>query len=273
VTRTTGSVESSFHTIVIAGLLLIALAMASPATQGTIIKAIDGQPLSGDIRWRAASKQYVITADGVSMTLSPAQVKEVRVSKPDDFDQAVAALQNRKYNEALPTFEKIMEEYKMLQWDVPATGHAAAAYLALGNAPKAIALCEMLIRINPPAAYEGDLAAVYWQALINAGREQTLRQILDKSVEEGPRELAALAQIRRGDIDMKNGSFKEALVDGYLRTIVLFDGVKKYVPEALYKAAKCFEQLNETSNAEKMRKRLLEEFPASSYAQMVQTGR
>ena len=271
--RKIGSGRSIVRSTAVAGLLLVCLAMQGAAIQGTLIKSIDNQPMSGDIRWKAASKQYVIAAGGVSMTLTPSQVKEVRVPKPATLDQAIAQLNNKKYSEALAVFEQIMTEYNMLQWDVPAKGYAAKAHMALGNAAKAATLCEMLLRDNPRAAYEGELAAVYWQALIEAGREETLRQILDKAVEEGSRELAALAQIRRGDIDVKNGRFKEALVDGYLRTIVLFDGVKKYLPEALYKAAKCFEQLNETSNAEKMRKRLLAEFPSSSYAQSVQMGK
>ena len=271
--KMTGSTESVRRLIAIAGLFLICLAMQSPAIQGTIIKAADGRPMNGDIRWKAASKQYAITAGGVSMTLTPAQVKEVRVPKPATLDQALAALKGKRYDAALAEFEKIMETYKMLQWDVPATGYAARAHLGLGNAAKAATLCEKLIRDNPGAAYQGELAAVYWQALIDADREATLRQILDRAAEQGPRELAALAQIRRGDIDMKNGKFKDALVDGYLRTVVLFDGVKQYQPEALYKAARCFEQLNETGNAEKMRKRLLESFPESSYAQQVQMGK
>lgn len=259
--------------LALAGWLCVGSAMRGDAVQGTLIRAVDGQPINGDIRWRGEAKEYVITASGVSMTIPLAQVKEVKTPQPAGFDAAVAAFNARKHQEALAEFEKIMDAYKMLQWDVPATGYAARSHLALGNAARAVTLCETLVRDNPAAAYEGDLAGVYWQALIEAGREATLRQLLDKAVQEGSRELAALAQIRRGDIDMKNGRFKEALVDGYLRTVVLFEGVKQHLPEALYKAAQCFQQINETSNADKMRKRLLEEFPSSPFAQNVQMGK
>ena len=43
-------------------------------------------------------------------------------------------------------------------------------------------------------------------------------------------------------------------------------------PEALYKAAKCFEEKGQHSYAEKMRKELLSSYPQSEYAQRVRSG-
>jgi len=84
--------------------------------------------------------------------------------------------------------------------------------------------------------------------------------------------VAAMAQIKRGDIERKKENLKEALVDGYLRTIVLFKQVKEVQPEALYKAAKCFEELGEHSYAEKMRKTLLEKYPLDPYTGKIKAG-
>lgn len=269
-----GTAEHTARFLIAAGAALLCVAAQSFAIKGVLILKADNRRMAGDIRWQQASKQYVITAGGVTMTLKPSQVKEIIIDKkPAGFDEAVRAVRAKKYAAALTGLEEIMRTYQMLQWDVPATRYAAEAYLGMKDADKAILLCQKLIRDNPSAAYKGQVASIYWKALVEGKREATLRRILDKAVEEGSRELAALAQVRRGDIDMRNGRFRDALVDGYLRVIVLFAQVKHLVPEALYKAAQCFERLNESANAEEMRKRLLAEFPQSKYSRLVKMGK
>ena len=63
-----------------------------------------------------------------------------------------------------------------------------------------------------------------------------------------------------------------ALIDGYLRTVVFFQGIKSVQPEALYKAAKCFEEKGQHSYAEKMRKELLSSYPQSEEARQLRAG-
>ena len=114
---------------------------------------------------------------------------------------------------------------------------------------------------------------MYWEALVQTEQftrlEKALTEVIEKSQD---RELVAIAQIKRGDMEKKKGDPKKALVDGYLRTVVFFQAVKEVQPEALYKAMKCFEELGQQSYAEKMRNRLLAEYPESSYSQMVKSG-
>ena len=255
----------------VAALVLLLAAGQSLAVKGVIV-GTDNRRMSGDIRWQQAKKEYILTANDVTMTLKPAQVKEVIVARPAGFDKAVADVRGGRYAAALPTLEKVMSQYRMLQWDVPAAGYAAKAQLGMKNPKQAIMICERLIDANPKAAFQGELAETYWQALVEDGREDTLRKIMGQVVQEGSRELAALAQIRRADVAMKKAEYRDALVDGYLRTYVLYGDIDTYVPEALYKSAKCFEQLNEAANAEKMRKRLLAEFPESTYSKQVALG-
>ena len=71
---------------------------------------------------------------------------------------------------------------------------------------------------------------------------------------------------------MQRKQYKDALVEGYLRTIVLFQDVREVQPEALYQAARCFEELGESGNAEKMRKKLLADYPDSSYSKQLNAG-
>jgi len=65
---------------------------------------------------------------------------------------------------------------------------------------------------------------------------------------------------------MKSGKPKEALLDGYLRAILLFQDVGLVQPEALYKAIKAHEALNEAQFAERWRRRLLASYASSEFA-------
>lgn len=258
----------SVKAVLIMVVILFAAVSQTFAIKGTIIKASNGEKMRGDIRWQGFRKEYLVTSlkNGVTMTLKPAQVKEVIVPKPAGFDKAVRNVSAKRYDAALPVLEKIMVDYKMMGWDIKATRYAAEAQLRMKNAAKAIMLCETLIRNNPQVAYQGEIAEVYWQALVEGNRKATLRKILAKAVKSGPRDLVPLVQIRRADVDMKEEKYESALVDGYLRTVYFFEENKRYAPEAIYKAMQCFNQLNEPTNAEKMRKKLVTEFPNSEYS-------
>jgi tetratricopeptide (TPR) repeat protein len=133
-------------------------------------------------------------------------------------------------------------------------------------------VCGTVIENNPGAAVVNELAVVYWEALLQTEQYATLDRVLGEAVERGDRALAAAAQVKRGDISRKRGEFEDALVDGYLRTIVFFRQIKQVQPEALYKAAKCFEELGQHSHAEKMRKKLLADFPKDPYTEKIRSG-
>lgn len=263
----------SSKAVFIMAVMLCAAVSQTFAIQGTIIKSANKDRTSGDIRWQASSKKYLITTkDGITMTLKPSQVDRVIVRKPASFDKAKRDVISKRYAAALPALQKIMTSYKMMGWDVQAARYAAEAQLGLKNPAKAISLCETLISNNPKAAYQGELAEIYWRALIEADRKATLRKVMAKAIKEGPRDLVPLIQIRRADVDMKSEKYEDALIDGYLRTVFFFKEDKRYMPEALYKAAQCFDQLNNPAKAEECRKRLTTEFPSSTYGKKIVLG-
>ena len=51
--------------------------------------------------------------------------------------------------------------------------------------------------------------------------------------------------------------------------IVLFQDIKEVQPEALYNAIKCFEQLNQGGYANKLRQKLLAEYPDDKYSEEI----
>ena len=76
--------------------------------------------------------------------------------------------------------------------------------------------------------------------------------------------------IARGDLILAGGNTKEiiekALRDGYLRVVTLYRNERAAQPEALFKAAKCFEDLGQTQRADHFRSRLKDEFGSSEWA-------
>lgn len=253
---------------------LLSLAAAQAAVPGVLIKAQTGQRIVGMVKWQPSAKMYVIQPKDspIQLKFPPEQVESVEVSKPDTLEGAISAVKKGQYGQAIPVLQGIMREYEMLQWDVPAARYLAYAYLKTGDAGKAVTMCERVLRVNSRAAVDRGFARMYWDALLTSEQYARLRKALTTAIESGPRDLAASAQLMRGDIDQQQGNLKEALVDGYLRTIVFFTSVEAVQPEALFKAARCFEQLGQHGHAEKMRKRLLAQFPDNNYAKQLQSG-
>lgn len=238
------------------------------------IKTTGGRTLQGDVRWQGVSRSYAVTYGNppVTVTVSLGDVADVRVQKPRGIDEAVLNVQRRNYAEAIPVLTKIMSDYEMLQWDVTAARFLAEAYLKTGKLDEAMRVCDRILQEKPDQGITGELARVYWDVLLALDRTATLQKLLDEAVARGNRELAATALVMRGDIQLKNGNFEDALVDGYLRVVTLYQEEQKVQPEALYKAMKCFEQRGQLSHAEKMRKTLLNNFPNDPHAQRVRSG-
>ena len=67
----------------------------------------------------------------------------------------------------------------------------------------------------------------------------------------------------RGDIHFNEGQVRRALVDGYLRTAVLFRDVKSERREALEKSIVALDRLRDR-RAETLKKQLKREFPGSA---------
>lgn len=258
---------------------LLVLASGAGAQQTAIqgfITQRDGTRIpsvgAGVIRWLPAREAYQIMADNVRLEIPLRQVRDVRVAKPRQFDAAENAVRTRNYQPAIPVLEKIMIDYRRLEWDIPAARLLTQAYMGLGNPAEAAKKAEVAIAGNPRVWQDMEFARLYWDALSKSGQSGKLGRILQQGIELGSRETAAAAQVMRGNIDFDQGRFREALTDGYLRTLMMFKDVKQVRPEALYKAVRAHEQLGEHSHAEKFRKMLLSEYPQSSYSKDIRSG-
>jgi hypothetical protein len=256
--------------VALVGLVAATHASAAEAPGTVLIK--DGRALKGTVRWVAASKEYVIATTVATMTIPLAQVDSVVIDKPAELDAAVRQVQAGQAAAAVPALERLVESYAMMQWDQEAAAWLARGLVKLNQPGKAADTCRKVIAMNPDAGISGTLSMLYWDALLACNRETELRSVLNQAVVRGSREVAAVAQIKRGDMDKKAGRPKMALVDGYLRTVLLFQDIKSVQPEALYKAMKCFDEMGQNGSAEQMRKRLLEGFSTSAWAEKVKSG-
>jgi tetratricopeptide (TPR) repeat protein len=258
--------------------LLFVLAAASAATcfgaiKGTITKT-DGVTQKGEIRWSSRDKAYVITAGRIETQVPATDVEEMNIEKPAGFDKAADSVDKGQGASAIHVLEKIVKEYQRLQWDKEAGGYLARAYLDAGKADQALKACQTIISSDSTAAYNGKLAPAYWEALFQLGQMSKLEAALKRAAASGDRASSGAALIKRGDIVYKEGketkdAARKALVDGYLRAVLMYTepGVAEQVrPEALYKAARCFEKLDQASRADQYRTELRNTYKTSPWA-------
>lgn len=250
-------------------LAMLAAGLPNAAAQavGYIVKKGSGQRIQGTIKWKASTKQYEIKRGAAITPIPFKQVAEVRVKPPAGLVDAVKKVRAGSFSGPhVIALDKIVKEYAMLQHDITAGQWLITSYLGTGRAEDAYKIGRGIMVNREKSQLSGGFVSAWLKVLLETERYATLEAELKKLIETGSRPAAASAQLMRGEIDKRKGNFRHALVGGFLRTIVLFADIGAVQPEALYKAAQCFEELGETPNAEKMRQKLLADYPRSEYS-------
>ncbi len=254
---------------VLTATILLGAGAALAQVDGRVITT-EGRTMDGSIKWSARDKAYAIKRENVEILLEPDKIDRLVIPKPNELVSAEDMVRRGQAAQAIPILQRVISTYFKLNWDESATRLLAEAYLADGKAKEAIDVCEKIIAAAPEAAYRGEMAPAYWRALMMGDRVAKLDDMLTKAVKEGDRTTSAFALIARGDLIRKSGDTAEtagkALRDGYLRVVTLYKGVKAAQPEALYKAAQCFEKLGQSSRADSMRTELKRDFGSSEWA-------
>lgn len=250
---------------------------ASATVLGAITGSITtdgGVTQKGVIRWSNRDKAYAVTKGNAEIQVKPAEVAEIEIDKPEGYDAAVEMVLKGQGAAAAPALQKIVKEYQHLQWDKIAGRYLAEAYVSAGQPEEGLKACEAIISTDASAAYKGELAPAYWNALLALGRKAKLESTLEKAAGSGDRFSAGAALILRGDIIMKDGAesndaARKALTDGYLRVVFLYNDAEiaaQLQPEALFKAARCFEKLGMSGRADSMRTQLKQSYASSPWA-------
>ena len=261
------------RTHIIIALCAVAALAAPGAVTGTLTLE-NGDVQKGLLRWSAREKAYVMTKGKVEQQFKETDVAEIDIEKPAALDAAAAQVAKGQGAAAIPALQQIVKEYAHLQWDKVAGRYLAEAYVAAEKPADALKVCNDIIDGEPSAAYRGDLAPAYWRALLNLNRRGPLEKNLGKAEKSDDRFARGAALIMRGDIAMKDGNesvdaCKKALSDGYLRVVFLYKDPEfagKLQPEALYKAAHCFDKLSQSGRADFMRTELKRTYADSPWA-------
>ena len=228
------------------------------AIQGTV--STDVESVTGDVKWHARDKKYVIEKGKITKEFKLADVTSLDFPKPAGYDKAVQAVEAGQGLSAIPILTKIVADYRMLQWDKPAGRYLALAYISTDKAQKAYEVCAPIVAEDKSAGWSGDLAAAYWQALLKLGKKDQLEGLLKKAASSGDRQASAAALVMRGDIIVQGSNdageeLKRALRDGYMRVALMYQDAecKRERGEALLKAAACFDKLGQAARAENLR--------------------
>ncbi|MBQ5531605.1 MAG: hypothetical protein IIT98_06345 [Kiritimatiellae bacterium] len=241
----------------------IALAAgAAWAVQGTVYTEKTSQ--TGEIKWQPSSKSYLILykngTTSVSAEYKVSEVTGIDVPKPASYDRLVELVKSGSGASAVEGLEALVKEYRMAVWDKPAGRYLVQAQLAAGNAQKALKTAEAIIADDPKAAWTGDLAPAYWQALLKLGKKSELERQLKKAAASGGRAASAEALIVRGDMILESegdnaAAHRKALVEAYLRVALMYDDAACREPrrDAMLRCADSFAKIGMASRSEKMR--------------------
>ena len=256
---------------ILIAMILLTAGFALAQVEGVLVTT-EGRKMPGTIKWSVRDKGYKIKARGGNVEVSIAidKVARLLIPKPKALTDAETLIKKGSGAQAISMLNKVIAGYVKLNWDETATRLLAEAHIANGDASSAIKVCEKIIVGNKEAAYLGEMAPTYWKALLMGDRVSKLDGFVTKAVKSGDRTASAFALILRGDMIRKesdtNENASKALRDGYLRVVTLYKSVKTAQPEALYKAAQCFDKLGQSSRADKMRTTLKDEFASSQWA-------
>ena len=188
----------------------------------------------------AADSRGVLTytASGFSRKMKPGEYKYARISKPKAVSKAYKKLKAKKYADAAKAFEKAYKNYRYLGWNTYCAYYGAAALNKAGKKTAAIARINLLDK--PPAdrlsvadylKAKKLLAELYIETNKLDDAEKTLKELGTAKSDS----IAAFANVKQGDILLKKGKRKDALLM-YLRTVLLFNkSNKRERPEALKK--------------------------------------
>ncbi len=264
---------------ILAAILMIALAPVCSYAQVPgylVMNDSANTAVKGSISWMGGSRIYQVR-DPKNPTITRSvnfdQVREVRVAKPAGLDAAVRSVEGGNYSGPhISQLQGIVDKYEMLQHDLPAGAALARAYVETGKSTQAEEVYRKLKSSRGAGDLPGKLVSAYWDALLKQGKKNILTREIDIMLRTGSRGAVAVAYILKGDILKQDGKFEEALVDGYLRTAVLYRDIKDAQPEALFNAYECFQELNQVTHAEKMRQKLMDAYPRSSYTRKLQSG-
>jgi len=233
--------------------------VAGSAAAAPFVTLKNGQRKEGvAIRAKADGSSQLIDSQGQQVTFLRDQYIQAVADKPAAYDQAVAMVQAKKYDEAIPLLQKIMGDLRFLEWDKAAGMALAKAYEGKKDFGNMLKTYDGLMKDYPALETDAEIGWAYREALLGNQQYSRLDPMLGKLISGENRTDAARAQLMRGDINASQGKPEMAIRD-YLRTVLFFERESTVMPAALLKTALALEKLRDP-RAKEFYRRLAEEY-------------
>jgi len=246
-------------------ILAAVLALAARArAQGYVILTDDRRVDGTSIAARPDGTIVLTTASGQRLEFERARVKLAVAPKPPEIDQAAAAIQAKRYDDAIKLLRDIYARNRFFNWGEMASKQIGRVFAEKGDLPEAVKAYEEHLRRYPAAEQDSEWMWFYLDTLLQAREFAKLEPRLNKMVAEGSRRDAARAQILRGDVRAASNQLEAAVLD-YLRAVMFYSTEKDIQPQAMLKTAATLELMRDPRAKDWYRK-LVKEFPASAEA-------
>lgn len=252
----------------VVALGLVAGLCVSASAQVTLVLSDGGTVQSEQVSYREASRTYMLVdrARGRQAERSARDVVDVRMPRPQGLDAAVAAASKPATRaEGISALAQIVDDHIGLRWDVVAGERLAELYNASNQYRETVRMAERIMRASKSHWLTVGLQRAYLHALVASGNHNGAELRARELVRTGHPPSMALGFLVRGESLAAQNKLEDALLDGYLRTIVLFPNVHSVRPEAMARAVKALERMRDP-RAANMRQRLLDAYPNSPYA-------
>ena len=215
------------------------------------------------IIYRETRDEYTVTVGTATYQVKARDVVRLLIPAPANWDRLKSEVKRTEPPSAtVSAMEGIAQQYRKRVWDTKAWELLMPVYAAQKKYSKMKRGCAQVKKLYgrvPP-----ELMTYWWEALIQTNDER-IKNELDDAIERGSRPTAAVAYVKRGDLLKKKGQTKQALIQGYLRAVLMFGDVKSVQPEALYKTYLALKDRGD-GRSERFKRKLLDEYPRSSYS-------
>jgi len=241
--RTSGRLVIALMTAVVCGVSCVCSANAA----APYVVLPSGKKVQGSsVRANDEGQILLTTPQGV---LTFPKGTTVVMSEPPEYLRAFQLIQQQQYEKAAETLEQVIRDYKFLQWDRKAKKALPQVYLKKSDYLNAVSKFEEVMKEMPGSLDEEEFRVGYLKALMGSGAHEKLKPLLNRTIRESPRNVAALAQMMRAELSWSAGEFEGALYD-FMRTAEFFKDVADLQAEAYYRTGECLEKIGDPRAAE-----------------------
>lgn len=232
---------------IILAALLGAGAFALQAAEPCLIKGADDKEIHADSIVAQPSGDLEYANGKIKSKIGKGKYKYAWIPKPKAIADADADLAAGKLSDAAAKYKKAYDSYKLLGWDVYCGVKEAESLFKLDRKEDALKRLEEFkaYKLANPRL-ERDLMDAYKLTAtiqIEAGNTAAAEPMLDEMVKSREDEIAAFAFTRKGDLLLKQGAKKDAVLM-YLQAVLLFPKSPMRA-ESLLKAANTLSELKD----------------------------